>query len=283
MSLPDEERAAEKDDDEIGPQPGRRTHQRGAIAGAIHSSDGNRGVGGCVRVVPVPGGGTPMNHTIRASFVAKYLDPSEILGEILFGLIMVLSFTLGAGLVIAEGDGAIKEMLLAIVACNIAWGIIDAGMYLMTCVFERSRNRRLWRAVKAATGDAQALAIVHSWLEAQLSAVTSESTLGALSKDVLGHLRQREPDPAPLRREDWFGAVASFWLVVLSTIPAVLPFLIFDSRFVALRVSNGLLLGMLFLVGYQWSRHTSGRPWLVGLAMLACGGALVAVAMAFGA
>ena len=179
-------------------------------------------------MVPVPDGGTSMNQTIRASFVAKYLDPSEILGEILFGLIMVLSFTLGAGLVIAEGDGAIKEMLLAVVACNIAWGIIDAGMYLMTCVFERSRNRRLWRAVKAATGDAQALAIVHSWLEPQLGAVTSASTLGALSKDVLGHLRQREPDPAPLRREDWYGAVASFWPVVLSTIPAVLPFLIFD-------------------------------------------------------
>lgn len=218
-----------------------------------------------------------------ASFVAKYLDPSEILGEILFGLIMVLSFTLGAGLVIEEGDGAIKEMLLAIIACNIAWGIIDAGMYLMTCVFDRSRNRRLWRAVKAAAGDAQALAIVYSWLEPQLGGVTSESALNALGVDVLDHLRRREPESASITREDWYGAIASFWLVFISTIPAALPFLIFDSRYLALRVSNGLLLGMLFLVGYQWSRHTSGRPWVVGLGMLACGGALVAVAMAFGA
>jgi len=224
-----------------------------------------------------------MSQTIKASFIAKYLDPSEILGEILFGLIMVLSFTLGAGLVIEEGDGAVKEMLLAIVACNIAWGIIDAGMYLMTCVFERSRNRRLWRAVKAARGDEEALSIVHSWLDPQLGGVTSASTLEQLSQDVLGQLRRREPDPAPLTRDAWYGAVASFWLVFLSTIPAVLPFLIFDSRYVALRVSNALLLGMLFLVGYQWSRHTSGRPWLMGLGMLACGGALVAVAMVFGA
>ena len=86
-----------------------------------------------------------------------------------------------------------------------------------------------------------------------------------------------------LSRDDWYGAIASFWLVFLSTIPAVLPFLIFDRRRFALRVSNALLLGMLFLVGYYWSRFTNGRPWLVGLLMLAAGGALVAVAMAFGA
>jgi hypothetical protein len=224
-----------------------------------------------------------MSPTLTQSFAAKYLDPSEILGEILFGLIMVLSFTLGANLVIAEGDGAIKEMLLAVVACNIAWGIIDGGMYLMTCAFERSRNRRLWRAVKKTGSDVEARSIVRTWLEPQLSAITSEPTIEAVSADVLGHLRRREPDPAPLTRDDWYGAVASFWLVFLSTIPAVLPFLIFDSRHFALRVSNGLLLGMLFLVGYQWARHTNGRPWLVGLGMLACGGALVAVAIAFGA
>jgi VIT1/CCC1 family predicted Fe2+/Mn2+ transporter len=32
------------------------------------------------------------------SFFARHLDPSEILGELLFGLIMVLTFTLGASL-----------------------------------------------------------------------------------------------------------------------------------------------------------------------------------------
>jgi VIT1/CCC1 family predicted Fe2+/Mn2+ transporter len=116
-----------------------------------------------------------------------------------------------------------------------------------------------------------------------LATVTSETTRSELYPDVLHHLRQREPDPTKLTREDWYGAIASFWLVFLSTIPAVVPFLIFNSRYFALRVSNGLLLGLLFLVGFYWSRHTNGRPWAVGLGMLACGSALVGVAMAFGA
>ena len=36
-------------------------------------------------------------------FVPKYLDPASRLGEILFGLIMVLTVTLSAGLTVSEG------------------------------------------------------------------------------------------------------------------------------------------------------------------------------------
>jgi hypothetical protein len=36
-------------------------------------------------------------------FVPRYLDPASRLGEVLFGLIMVLTMTLTAGLTIAEG------------------------------------------------------------------------------------------------------------------------------------------------------------------------------------
>jgi hypothetical protein len=39
-------------------------------------------------------------------FVPKYLDPASRLGEILFGLIMVLTVTLTAGLTVDEGRAA---------------------------------------------------------------------------------------------------------------------------------------------------------------------------------
>ncbi len=95
-------------------------------------------------------------------------------------------------------------------------------------------------------------------------------------------LRGAEPARATVTREDSTGAIASFWLVFRLVIPAIVPFLILDSRHLALRVSNGLLLGLLFLVGYRWAQFTNGRPWITGLAMLAAGGVLVAVAMALG-
>jgi len=218
----------------------------------------------------------------RRSFTAQYLEPSEILGEILFGLIMVLTFTLGAGLVVQEGEDAVREMLVAVVSCNVAWGLIDAGMYIMTSLFDRSRDVRLWSAVKKAGGEAQALSLIDEWLEPQLGGVASPAARARLSADMLVQLRGAEPAAAKVTRADLMGAAASFWLVFLSVIPAIAPFLLLDSRHLALRVSNGLLLGLLFLVGFRWAAYTNGRPWITGLAMLATGGVLVAVAIALG-
>jgi hypothetical protein len=111
-----------------------------------------------------------MSTTNRSSLMHRYLDPAPSLGEIMFGLIMTLTFTLGAGIIIDdEGREGARELLIALVGCNIAWGVIDAAVVV-------------WD----------------------------------------------------------------------------------DARF-ALRVSNGILLALLFLVGFNWARYTSGNRW-TGLA-----------------
>src|SRR5262245_66293704 len=68
------------------------------------------------------------------------LDPMERLSEVLFGLIMVLTYTGTLGVVTADRM-QINTMLIGAVGCNLAWGIIDAGMYLMACVHEQGRRR----------------------------------------------------------------------------------------------------------------------------------------------
>jgi len=52
---------------------------------------------------------------------------------------------------------------------------------------------------------------------------------------------------------DFKGALASFWLVFFGSIPAALPFLVIDDAWIALRVSNAILLGLLFLAGFLWA------------------------------
>ena len=46
-------------------------------------------------------------------FVPKYLDPASRLGEILFGLIMVLTVTLSAGLTADDGRAGLRQLLAA--------------------------------------------------------------------------------------------------------------------------------------------------------------------------
>jgi len=70
--------------------------------------------------------------------------------------------------------------------------------------------------------------------------------------------------------------------VFFSTFPVVIPFLFMHSTLPALRVSNAIAVVMLFLTGSAFGRMTGRRPWLVGLAMVAVGSALVAMTMALG-
>ena len=218
----------------------------------------------------------------REGFVARHLDLSERLGEILFGLIMVLTFTLGAGLVIEEGADATREMLVAILGCNIAWGLIDGGMYILGVLFERGRNARLLRAVQQARSNDDALGLIRDALEPRLEPIVPADRLPGLYQEILRKLRSAPPLRTGLRKEDVLGAIAVFWLVFLSTIPALVPFLLFENPHVALRVSNGLLLGMLFGLGHRWGKETNQGPWRVGFFLLLVGIVLVGAAMALG-
>ena len=103
-----------------------------------------------------------------------------------------------------------------------------------------------------------------------------------LYQQVLKRLEGVTPDRTRLKRADLYGAIATFWLVFLSAVPAVLPFLVFHQRFVALRVSNLLLLIMLFLAGYRWARATHCNPWTFDTTLPLAGLVLVAIAVALG-
>ena len=95
----------------------------------------------------------------RENFAQRHLDPASRMGEILFGLIMVLSVTLTAGLTVTEGKEGVRQLLVAALGCNIAWGVIDGIMYVMNCMAERSVRARLIRAIQGPRPDKSALSI----------------------------------------------------------------------------------------------------------------------------
>ena len=69
----------------------------------------------------------------------RLLDPVDRISEVLFGLIMVLTST-GTLSVISAGRAETRTMIIGALGCNLAWGIIDAGMYLMGCLADRGRE-----------------------------------------------------------------------------------------------------------------------------------------------
>jgi VIT1/CCC1 family predicted Fe2+/Mn2+ transporter len=215
-------------------------------------------------------------------FVEKYLDPASRLGEVLFGLIMVLSVTLTAGLTVAEGREGVRQLLQAALGCNIAWGIIDAIMYIMNCMTARAEKARLIEAIQRAPDSETALAMVRQEIEPRFEALVGAKERAALCEAIAAYLGRSEPVKTTVTKHDLYGALAAFWLVVLSCLPATLPFLIFTQPVRALRISNALLIVMLFLVGQKWAEYARTSRLLAGTVMVGIGLALVGVAILLG-
>ena len=60
----------------------------------------------------------------------RQLEPMERISEVLFGLIMVLTYTCSFS-VAGAGREEVRTMLVGALGCNLAWGLIDAVFYLM--------------------------------------------------------------------------------------------------------------------------------------------------------
>ncbi len=207
------------------------------------------------------------------------LEPSERIAEALFGLIMVLSFT-GSLSVAEAGRDDVRLMLIGALGCNIAWGIIDGILYLMDCLSERGRDIRALRAARAAAGPEEAHRVIAEALPPMVAA-----TLGPAEYEMVRQQLLRGPEP-PVRpwlsKADWLGGLSVFLWVFATTFPVAIPFIFMSNVARAMRVSNGIAVGLLVLAGYAFGRITNYHPWLTGLAMVVLGGALVAATIALG-
>lgn len=219
---------------------------------------------------------------LEIPFIARHLSAGERLGELLFGLIMTLIFTLTAGFVVGDGRDAVHELLVATIGCNIAWGIIDGGLLVLGRAFDRGRWSRIGRTVRLTTDEQQAVATVASELDEYLEPITTPQSRLDLYREVVEQVRNSPAKPTGVRGEDWLAALGVFWLVVFASIPAALPFLFIDQAWLALRVSNLILLVLFFFIGYRWAGYTSINPWRAATGLLLFGIAMVAAAIALG-
>jgi len=211
-----------------------------------------------------------------------HLDPGERVGELLFGLIMVLSFTLGAGIELAGDREETRELLIAALGCNAAWGIIDGALYLMARLSERGRLHRVARSIQATPDRERALGVVAGEIDERIPSLVDPRLRAALHAHILDQVRGTKLAPNRVTRADLWAALAIFWLVFLTALPAVVPFLVFRDAQVAMRVSNAILIGLLFFVGWRWAGFTGGRPWWTGSFMALLGIGLVVIAIALG-
>jgi uncharacterized cupredoxin-like copper-binding protein len=207
------------------------------------------------------------------------LSPVDRVSELLFGLFMALTFV-GAVSVAESGRAEIRAMLAAALGCNLAWGLVDAVMYLVRTVTERGKSLALVRSVRAAPDAQTAHTLIGNSLSRTAAGLVSEKEIEAIRGRIVA--LSTVPERPKLTWADLLAAFAIFVIVVASTFPVVLPFVMFDDVGLAKAVSRAVALAMLFFGGLALGRYAGYGGLKVGFMMTGLGVALVAAIMALG-
>ncbi|HSP06414.1 MAG TPA: VIT1/CCC1 transporter family protein [Acidobacteriota bacterium] len=220
------------------------------------------------------------SYWIHAATASGGLGAVDRINEVLFGLIMVLTFTCSISAATA-GHEQLSTILWSALGCNVAWGFVDSFMYLFSVLLERGEMFANVRSIRNATTEATAGEALKEALPPFMWELLKNEHITYLNAEI-----RKLPEPPAkifLTRHDLRQAVLIFLLVFLSTFPVTLPFLLFHQEvLVAMRLSNGIALVLLFFTGVYLGKQTGRRKLLTGLAFALIGFVLVSVTMALG-
>lgn len=207
------------------------------------------------------------------------LNPIDRTSEVLFGLIMVLTFT---GTISAATDGReeIRDLLWAALGCNLAWGLVDAVMYLMNVALERGHSITVIHRLAGTKDTPATRQVLREEMSPLFTALMTEPEL-----DELGNRLKALPLPTKknvLTIHDVLAGSEIFLLVFLCTLPVAIPFALLDDVKMAMRISNGIALLQLFVGGIILARYAGFRKVVTALVYTLIGVSLVSLTMALG-
>jgi VIT1/CCC1 family predicted Fe2+/Mn2+ transporter len=194
------------------------------------------------------------------------LSTVDRVSELLFGLFMALTFV-GAVSIARAGREEIRAMFAAALGCNLAWGLVDAVMYLV-------------RSVRAAPDAETGRSLIERSLSQRAAGLVSSTELEAIRARIVALYSL--PERPTLEWADLLAALAIFLIVVVSTFPVVLPFVLITDVAMAMTISHTIALAVLFFGGLALGRHAGYGSWKGGLMMAGLGAALVTAIRALG-
>ena len=180
----------------------------------------------------------------------RILDPLERTSEILFGIIMVLTFT--GSIRVAEAGREDSDGPRGAIGCNLAW-----GWSMRRCTSWRG-SRRARASSSRSTISAGRVSPNGPPCHSRNDAVAALGGADAAEVETLRQRLNQEPLSSiavKLTRADFVGAAGVFLLVFLSTFPVVVPLIVVREPRLALSVSNTVAVSMLFILGWSLGRY----------------------------
>jgi VIT1/CCC1 family predicted Fe2+/Mn2+ transporter len=207
------------------------------------------------------------------------LNPMDRAAEILFGLIMALSFTCSIS-VASIHRAEIRQLVFGAIGCNLAWGLVDATMYLIGVLSQKNRNKMLFESIQNSSETDKARKYISDALPPVVASVIETEGLEQIRNKLMNVTYVS--GNVHLTVHDIKKAIALFSLVFISTFPVVVPFAFIHDAKLALRVSNLVAIVMMFLCGWSVAKYVGFSKWKMSTAMILIGIILVAITIALG-
>ena len=206
------------------------------------------------------------------------LSPFERGSEIIFGILMAISVT-AAFEITAGGNVDVRELTIAALGCNLAWGLIDGVIYLMQQQFERHRSHGRILALRSAASE--------DGFRTQVRDAVPPAIGQALTPESFARIREAVQAYSAPRPRLWpaqeFAVAGIICLLAFgSTFPLVVPFLVMQDAWLALRVSHAVAVVMLFVLGWRLGRWSGISPLGSGFVLAGMGSVLAVACVALG-
>jgi hypothetical protein len=209
----------------------------------------------------------------------RLLSPVDRIAEIFFGLIMALTFT--CTISVMESDRAVvKDMLIGAITCNVAWGFVDAIMYLLMSVTENGRNLTIFNFVRTTSSVDKAHLFIADALPPVIASTMEKHDIENIRRKLLQI--PEPPTSSKLTFKDYKRAAGIFLLVFLSTFPIVVPFIFINNLQVALRTSNVIAILIMFSCGWIWGKYAGRSRIVMGMLTSLLGIVLVLITILLG-
>ena len=207
------------------------------------------------------------------------LDPLDRISEVLYGLIMILTY-MGTIRVSTDGEQQVIALLWAALGGSFAWALIDSIMYLMGAVLERGHSVRKLKEIYNSDSPEKARKIIREGIDPLIEECLGEDAIETIYEKI-----KKSPEPTKkttLILKDFIIAIEIFLLMFAGTLPVALPFIFIDNVSMAIHVSNAAALLLLFTGGYFLAKYAGFKPLTTALSYTGIGIILIVITIALG-
>jgi len=234
--------------------------------------------------------GTEEREGLMDRLMFEHISPTQAAVEFFYGLLMAmtLSNTLRLALIGSSIGDVVFIVSVAIFGCNLAWGIADGAVSVLTSHFQNLYYYRKVKQIKEGADQEAARELAAEVLSEALTEIQEDILDDEARKrmaDVAIHAMKRKEIVKPtLGRSQW---ITAGWCVLLN-VAAALPFIaiyqmafLLDLNLVTL-LANITGAALLFFLGRFLDRRLGDGTGRTGLVMVGLGMLMLAIIVALG-